>query len=74
MKYGVTRNFVKGLEVVLPTGEIVTFGGKLIKNAMGLDLLHLMIGSEGALGVITKAVFRFIPKPAYSCTLIALFN
>jgi glycolate oxidase len=74
VKYGVTRNFVKGLEVVLPTGEIVTFGGKLIKNAMGLDLLHLMIGSEGALGVITKAVFRFIPKPAYSCTLIASFN
>ena len=74
VKYGVTRNFVKGLEVVLPTGEIVTFGGKLIKNAMGLDLLHLMIGSEGALGVITKAVFRFIPKPTYSCTLIASFN
>jgi len=74
VKYGVTRNFVKGLEVVLPTGEIVTFGGKLIKNAMGLDLLHLMIGSEGALGVITKAVFRFIPKPTCSCTLIASFN
>ena len=74
VKYGVTRNFVKGLEVVLPTGEIVTFGGKLIKNAMGLDLLHLMIGSEGTLGVITKAVFRLIPKPPYSCTLVASFN
>ena len=74
IKYGVTRNFVKGLEVVLPTGEIVTFGGKLIKNAMGLDLLHLMIGSEGALGVITKAVFRLIPKPRYSALILASFN
>ena len=74
VKYGVTRNFVKGLEVVLPAGEIVTFGGKLLKNAMGLDLLHLMIGSEGTLGVITKAVFRFMPKPRYSGTLVASFN
>jgi glycolate oxidase len=74
IKYGVTRNFVKGLEVVLPTGEIVTLGGKLIKNAMGLDLLHLMIGSEGALGVITKAVFRLIPQPRYSALLLASFN
>ena len=74
IKYGVTRNFVKGIEVVLPTGEIVTFGGKLIKNAMGLDLLHLMIGSEGALGVITKAVFRLIPKPRYSALILASFN
>lgn len=74
VKYGGTRNFVKGLEVVLPTGEIVNLGGKLIKNAMGLDLLHLMIGSEGTLGVITKAVFRLTPKPPYSCTLVASFN
>ncbi|UCD09057.1 MAG: FAD-binding protein, partial [Dehalococcoidales bacterium] len=73
IKYGVTRNFVKGLEVVLPSGEIVTLGGKLIKNAMGIDLLHLMIGSEGALGVITKAVFRMIPKPRHSALLLASF-
>jgi glycolate oxidase len=74
IKYGVTRNFVKGLEVVLPTGEIINLGGKLIKNAMGIDLLHLMIGSEGALGVITKAVFRMIPKPRYSALLLASFT
>ncbi len=74
IKYGVTRNFVKGLEVVLPTGEKVNLGGKLIKNAMGLDLLHLMIGSEGTLGVITKAVFRLLPKPHYTCTLVASFD
>ena len=74
VKYGVTRNFVKGVEVVLPTGEILTLGGKLIKNAMGLDLLNLIIGSEGTLGVITKAVFRMMPKPRYSCTLVVSFN
>jgi len=74
IKYDVTKNFVKGVEVVLPSGEIVTLGGKLIKEAMGLDLLHLMIGSEGTLGVITKAVFRLIPKPHYSATLVASFN
>jgi len=74
IKYGVTRNFVKGVEVVLPTGEIVHFGGKCLKNAMGLDLLHLIIGSEGTLGVITKGIFRMIPKLPYSCTLVASFN
>ncbi|MFH0847689.1 MAG: FAD-binding oxidoreductase [Chloroflexota bacterium] len=74
IKYGVTRNFVKGLEVVLPTGEILKLGGKLLKNAMGLDLLHLMIGSGGTLGVITRATFRMVPKPPYSATLIASFS
>ena len=58
IKYDVTKNFVKGVEVILPSGETVTLGGKLIKKAMGLDLLHLMIGSEGTLGVITKAVLQ----------------
>ncbi|MFH1032855.1 MAG: FAD-binding oxidoreductase [Chloroflexota bacterium] len=74
IKYGVTRNFVKGLEVVLPSGDIVELGGKLIKNAMGLDLLHLMVGSGGTLGVITKAIFRLLPKPPHTCTLVASFN
>jgi len=73
-RYGVTRNFVKGLEVVLPTGEIVKLGGKILKNAMGLDLMHLMIGSEGALGIVTKATFRFVKKPTYSVTVLASFN
>ena len=52
----------------------MTLGGKLIKNAMGIDLLHLMIGSEGALGVITKSVFRMVPKPRHSALLLASFN
>ncbi len=73
VKYGIIRNFVKGLEVVLPSGEIITLGGKLLKNNQGLDLLHLMINSGGILGVITKVIFRLYPKPASSGTLIVSF-
>ena len=73
VKYGIVRNYVKGLEVVLPTGEIVTMGGKLLKNNTGLDLMHLMIGSEGILGIITKAVFRLYPKPAVTAVLLVSF-
>jgi glycolate oxidase len=73
VKYGIVRNYVKGLEVVFPTGEIVTMGGKLLKNNTGLDLIHLMIGSEGILGVITKAVFRLYPRPAMTAVLLVSF-
>jgi glycolate oxidase len=73
VKYGIVRNYVKGLEIVLPTGEIVTMGGKLLKNNTGLDLLHLMIGSEGTLGIITRAVFRLYPKPAVTAVLLVSF-
>jgi glycolate oxidase len=74
VKYGVTRSYVKGLEAVLPTGEIVNFGGKLIKNNQGFDLLQLMINSSGLLGVITKITFRLYPKPEASATLVVSFN
>ncbi len=74
LKYGVVRNFVKGLEVVVPTGEILTLGGKLLKNNQGLDLLHLMINSGGILGVITKVVFRLCPKFSHSGTLIVSYD
>ena len=53
VKYGVTRDYVRALTVVLPTGEVVEFGGKTVKNSSGYSLLNLMIGSEGTLGVIT---------------------
>ncbi|RLE55065.1 MAG: lactate dehydrogenase, partial [Candidatus Methanomethylicota archaeon] len=56
VKYGVMRNYVRGLEVVLPTGEILNLGGKLQKNNMGYDLMNLIIGSEGTLAVITKVI------------------
>jgi glycolate oxidase len=75
VKYGVIRNYVKGLEVVLPTGEIVNLGGKLIKNNQGLDLLHLMINSSGILGVITKVIFRLYPKsPGFGTLVISYDN
>ncbi len=74
VKYGVVRNYVKGLEVVLPTGEILSLGGKLLKNNQGLDLLHLMVNSGGILGVITKVIFRLYPKSAASGTLLISYN
>ncbi len=74
VKFGVIRNYVKGLEVVLPTGEIVSLGGKLIKNNQGLDLMHLMINSSGILGVITKVIFRLYPKTAGIGTLVISYE
>ena len=71
VKYGVTANYVLGLEVVLPTGEIISFSGKLYKNATGYDLRDIFIGSEGTLGVITRAVLKLVPAPeAYATALV----
>ena len=70
VKYGVMRDFVKGLEVVLPNGEILDLGGKLMKNCTGYSLLHLMIGSEGTLGVITKAAILLMPPLENVITLV----
>jgi glycolate oxidase len=74
LKQGVTRSYVKGLEVVFPTGEIVNMGGKLLKNNTGLDLMHLIIGSEGILCVIAKAIFRLYPKPVGNATLVVSYD
>ena len=74
VKYGVTRNYVKGLEVVIPTGEIMNFGGKLLKNNQGFDLLQLMINSSGLLGIITKVTFRLYPRPEATATLVVSYN
>ena len=74
VKYGVMRQYVKGLEVVLPTGEITTMGGKLLKNNTGLDLMQLLIDSEGILGVITKATMRLYPKFSGTATLVVSFE
>jgi len=63
VKYGVIRNFVRGIEVVLPNGEIITCGGKLVKNSAGYSLLNLFIGSEGTLGVITKGILSVVSPP-----------
>lgn len=74
VKYGVIRNYVKGIEVVLPTGGVVTMGGKLLKNNTGLDLMHLLIDSEGILGIITKVVLRLYPRFAGTATLLISFD
>jgi glycolate oxidase len=74
VKYGVMRNYVRGLEVVMPTGEVLNMGGKLIKDNTGYSLMHLLIGSEGTLGVITKAILRLFPRPAASATMLVPFH
>ncbi|MFD2209777.1 FAD-binding oxidoreductase [Virgibacillus halophilus] len=70
LKYGVTRDYVLGLEIVLPNGEIIQTGGKLAKDVAGYDLTRLYVGSEGTLGVITKA----IPQPETKKTMLALYH
>lgn len=73
VKYGVTGRYVLGLEVALPTGEIVSLGGKRLKDVTGYDLVHLMVGSEGTLGIFTKIILRLLPAPAASAVLLAPF-
>ncbi|WP_058303571.1 FAD-binding oxidoreductase [Gorillibacterium timonense] len=65
VKYGVTRDYVRGLTAVLPNGEVIRTGGKVVKDSSGLSLKHLLIGSEGTLGVITECVLKLIPKPTF---------
>lgn len=73
LKYGVTRNYVMGLEVVLPDGEVLWTGNKCVKDVAGYSLRDLFIGSEGTLGVITKVLLKLIPKPTAKKTLVATF-
>jgi glycolate oxidase len=73
LKYGITRNYVMGLEVVLPNGEILWTGNKCVKDVAGYSLKDLFIGSEGTLGVITKVLLKLIPKPAAKKTMVASF-
>jgi glycolate oxidase len=73
VKYGVTRDFIRALEVVLPDGEIVTFGGKVAKNSSGYSLKDLIIGSEGTLGIVTKAFLRLLPLPGVVTSMLIPF-
>ncbi|MCD4831406.1 MAG: FAD-binding protein [Anaerohalosphaeraceae bacterium] len=74
IKYGVTGRYVTGMEVVTPTGEIVQFGGKLVKDVTGYNLIQLMVGSEGTLGIFTKIILKLIPLPKSSVDLLCLFK
>jgi len=73
VKYGVTRDYVRGLEVVLPDGEIIHLGGKIVKNSSGYSLKDLMVGSEGTLGIITQATLRLLPLPKHKISLLVPF-
>src|SRR5699024_9290218 len=74
LKYGVTKDYVIGLEVVTPEGDIIRTGGRTIKNVTGYDLTKLIVGSEGTLGIITEAILRLTPKPQATKTMMALFE
>lgn len=73
VKYGVTRDYILGLEVVLPTGEIIRTGTRTMKGVVGYDLTRLMTGSEGTLGIFTKIIIRLVPAPEAVRTLTAVF-
>lgn len=73
VKYGVTRDYVRGLEVVLPDGKVVEFGGKVVKNSTGYAMKDLMVGSEGTLGIITKAILKLLPLPKKAISLLIPF-
>lgn len=73
IRYGVTGHHVFGLEVVLASGEVALLGGKIIKEVSGYDLIHLMIGSEGTLGIVTKIYLRLLPRPKFNGVILAPF-
>ncbi len=74
LKYGVTRDYVMGMEVVLPHGEIAWLGSKCVKDVAGYSMKDLFVGSEGTLGIITKVLLRLVPRPKARRTLLATFD
>lgn len=74
VKYGVVKDYVMNLEVVLPTGEIIWTGANVLKNATGYNLTQLMVGSEGTLGIVTKAVLKLLPHPKYDLLMLVPFK
>lgn len=73
VKYGVTRDYVRALEVVLPDGTVCNFGGKVVKNSSGYSLKDLIVGSEGTLGIVTRATLRLLPLPKCKISLLVPF-
>jgi glycolate oxidase len=74
LKYGVTRDYVMGMEVVLPSGEIAWLGSKCVKDVAGYSMKDMFIGSEGTLGIITKVLLKLVPRPRARRTLLASFD
>lgn len=74
VKYGVTKDYILGLEVVTPTGDIITTGGPTMKGVVGYDLTKLMCGSEGTLGIVTRIVIKLLPLPEAKKTMLVLFD
>jgi glycolate oxidase len=74
IKYGVTGRYIRGLEVVTPTGDIVELGGKRVKDVTGYDLVSLMVGSEGTLGIFTRIVVKLLPRPNARVALLSFFR
>ncbi len=74
LKYGVTKNYVLGVEMILPNGDLLKTGGKNMKDVAGYNLRDFIVGSEGTLGIITKILLKLIPKPTDSITLLAYFD
>lgn len=74
VRYGVTRDYVRGLEVVLPNGDVLELGGKVVKNSSGYSLKDLIIGSEGTLGIVTKAILKLLPLPKKAISLLIPFK
>jgi glycolate oxidase len=73
-KFGVTRDYILGLEVVLPNGKVIQTGGRNFKSEPGYDLTRILVGSEGTLGLITKIIVRVLPKPADKKTMLAIYS
>jgi glycolate oxidase len=74
LKYGVTKDYVMGLEVILPDGQIARFGGKNVKDVAGYNLKEVFVGSEGTLGIFSKILLKLIPRPRSYKTMLALFD
>ena len=74
VKYGVTKDYVCGLEAVLPSGEIINLGGKVVKNVTGYNLIQLLVGSEGTLAIVTKIILRLLPLPKVQIDLLVPYD
>jgi len=74
LKYGVTKNYVLGVEMILPNGELLKTGGKNMKDVAGYNLRDFIVGSEGTLGIITKVLLKLVPKPTQTITLLIFFD